>query len=224
MNDREFIELLNLYVDQEIGAEDASRLEAAVLGDPKRREIYDQYCRMQKACTQISEEMAAEAAEGGSTVVAFPQRRRWSLGPLIGGLAAAAAVALVFLNMRGPGVAKPEALGLAPASPVAVNTPLAGAVKESQDSMKPVFLIGHPASQAAAGRENGFLLTSLDSSGQVAQLNWIGDVRLAPVFSGTDRDFLLNPRTDLKAAVIADPQGGRDDPVPAEMAAFRFQR
>jgi len=43
MKDREFIELLNLYVDREISAEDALRLEREVATDPKRREVYDQY-------------------------------------------------------------------------------------------------------------------------------------------------------------------------------------
>ena len=54
MNDPEFISLLNLYVDREISPEDALRLESEVLKHPKRRDIYDQYCRMQKACTMLS--------------------------------------------------------------------------------------------------------------------------------------------------------------------------
>ena len=223
MNDREFIELLNLYVDHEISAEDALKLESVVLADPKRREIYDQYCRMQKACTMLSEEMAGAASDEASPVVAFPEQRRWNLGPLAAGLAAAAAVALVFVNSKGPVGQKPE--GLVASAPVAATTAAAGlAPAQAEDSMKPVFLIGRPASQATSGRDAGFLLASLDSSSEVTPLNWIGDVHLTPVFSATGKDFLLNPRTDLKAAVIADPRAGRDDQEPVEMTAFRFQR
>ena len=223
MNDREYIELLNLYVDHEISAEDALKLEAAVLADAKRREIYDQYCRMQKACTMLSKEMAETAADEVSPLAAFPEQHRWNFGPLAAGLAAAAAVVLVFVNMRGPGGQKRD--GLVSSAPVpAATAAVSNAQGQAQDSMKPVFLIGRPASQPSSGREGGFLLASLDSSPEVAQLNWIGDVHLTPVFSATGKDFLLNPRTDLKAAVIADPQAGRDDHEPVEMTAFRFQR
>ena len=50
MKDREFIQLLNLYVDREITADDARRLEIEVASSPERRKVYDQYCRIQKAC------------------------------------------------------------------------------------------------------------------------------------------------------------------------------
>ena len=92
MNDREFIELLNLYVDHEICAEDALRLEHEVATDPKRREVYDQYCRMQKACSMLSKELLESTAGQTSPVVAaFPRERRWGYGPLVAGLAAACA-------------------------------------------------------------------------------------------------------------------------------------
>ena len=56
MNDNEFIELLNLYVDREINPEDAVRLESEVVSNPKRRKIHDQYCRIQKACSMLSDQ------------------------------------------------------------------------------------------------------------------------------------------------------------------------
>ena len=39
MNDSEYIELLNLYLDHEISAADAARLEAEVQSNPARRRI-----------------------------------------------------------------------------------------------------------------------------------------------------------------------------------------
>ncbi len=46
---------------------------------------------------------------------------------------------------------------------------------------------------------------------------------MAPVVSSANADFILGPRADLKAAVMADPQA-RDGQEPVEMTAFRFQR
>ncbi len=60
MNDREFIELLNLYLDHEIAPADAARLEAEVRDNPERRRIYLEYCRMQKACALLAEDFATE--------------------------------------------------------------------------------------------------------------------------------------------------------------------
>jgi hypothetical protein len=205
MTDREFIELLNLYVDREIGAEDALRLESEVAADPRRREVYDQYCRIQKACSKLSEENYTDSlSQTDPSLVSFPADRRWRLGPFVGGMAAAAAVAVAIVGLRGRLV------------PVAANSALAAAgparaasVADVDVSMKPVFFVRPAPDQAPA---------------QLAQLSWIGDIRLAPVSTSANADFLLGQRADLKAAVLADPQGAREPQEPVEMTAFRFQR
>ena len=225
MKDREFIELLNLYVDHEISAEDALRLEAEVLSNPKRREVYDQYCSMQKACSLLAKDMGEDAApESSRNVVAFPSARGWRLGPVFAGLAAAAAVAIV-VGLRDRGLVKPETVTFAAPAQARVSAVAASVNAQAPaDSMKPVFLIGRSTLGADAARQGPVLLASADPSTQVAQFNWIGDVHMTPVFSTTGKDFLLNTKTDLKAAAISDPQGGREDQEPADMAAFRFQR
>jgi len=217
MNDREFIELLNLYVDHEISAEDALRLEAEVVADPKRREVYDQYCRMQKACAELSQQAAEPAGE--PQLVEFPPARGWRMGPVFGALAAAAAVAIV-VGLREKGGTRPETVTFS--NPASAR--VAPVAQVSSEAMKPVFLIGRSTAGADAGRQGAAVLGPVDASSRYAQLNWIGDVHMTPVFSTTGKDFLLNPKTDLKAAAIADPQSNRDDQEPAEMAAFRFQR
>lgn len=60
MKDSEFIELLNLYLDHEISADDAVRLEAEVQTHPARRRIYQDYCRMQKACKVLAQDFPTE--------------------------------------------------------------------------------------------------------------------------------------------------------------------
>jgi hypothetical protein len=225
MKDREFIELLNLYVDHEISAEDALRLEAEVASQPARREIYDQYCRMQKACSMLSEELIESAAgQANPSVVAFPHRRRWAFGPLAVGMAAAAACAVAVIGLRNRGVdlagaAPSAAVGPAKASPVAQPPALLAAT----DSMRPVFFAHRRADQVSQGADPALDLTA-DPSAQVAELNWIGDIHLAPVFPTANADFLLNTKSDPKAQAATDTQDNRENQEPAEMAAFRFQR
>ncbi len=68
MKDSEFIELLNLYLDHEISAADAARLEAEIRGNLERRRVYLQYCKMQQACRAIAADFAtADASDGIST-------------------------------------------------------------------------------------------------------------------------------------------------------------
>jgi hypothetical protein len=211
MNDREFIELLNLYVDREISAEDALRLETEVAIHPARREVYDQYCRIQKACSMLSEETySASMAQTDPSLLEFPEPRPWRLGPFLAGMAAAAAVAVAIVGIRGRFVPAAPSSALAAVGPARAAS-AAGDVDFSDErgSMKPVFYI-RPASDQA--------------SSQLAQLNWIGDIRMAPVATSANADFLLGPKADLKAAVMADPQAGRDTQEPVEMTAFRFQR
>jgi hypothetical protein len=88
-------------------------------------------------------------------------------------------------------------------------------------AMKPVLSVRNPNDAAPRGAR---LLTDLDPQTSLAQLNWIGDIHLAPVAPSAAADFLLNPKTDLKAGAMTDSQMSRDAQEPAEMTAFRFQR
>jgi hypothetical protein len=211
MNDREFLELLNLYVDREISAQDALRLEAEVAADPRRREVYDQYCRMQKACSRLSEETyTASLAQTDPSLITFPAPSAWRMAPFVAGMAAAAVVALAFVGLRNRVIPAAASAALASAGPERAHS-VADTPYRADDSsaMKPVFFVKASPEQAPA---------------QVAQLNWIGDIRMAPVASLADADFLMNPKADLKGAVMADPQAGRGTQEPVEMTAFRFQR
>jgi hypothetical protein len=94
MKESKFIELLNLYVDQQISPEDAALLEEEILRDLRRRKIYSQYCRMHRACgLALKQDQARNQAE--EKVVAFAEPRRSHWGYYVAGAAAAACVALV---------------------------------------------------------------------------------------------------------------------------------
>jgi hypothetical protein len=130
MKDQEFIEMLNLYLDHEISVEDAARLEAEVQRNPARYRVYREYCQMHKACALLSPAPAAEAP----AVATFESPSRTWVNPFaLGGLmAAAAAMAFVFLNQRP--VAAPAANGRASVAETPVAAP---APKESLASVSP---------------------------------------------------------------------------------------
>ena len=54
MSDHRFLELLNLYLDHELSETEAAELDTAVRSNPKRRQTYDEYCRLQRGCSLLS--------------------------------------------------------------------------------------------------------------------------------------------------------------------------
>ena len=99
MKESKFIELLNLYIDHQISPEEAARLEEEILQDPRRRQTYNQYCRMQRACTLVLDQFKSPvdgAGKAAGDIVGFEAtKRRFRWEYLATGLAAAASLALV---------------------------------------------------------------------------------------------------------------------------------
>ena len=61
MNERRFTELLNLYLDHQITAAEAAELEAAVHSSPARRRTFEEYCLLQRGCSQLGSNARAAA-------------------------------------------------------------------------------------------------------------------------------------------------------------------
>src|SRR5580658_8616121 len=95
MKESEFIELLNLYIDHEIGAEDSVRLEAEVVSNPKRRNVYRQYCCMHRACCALAEEARSIGAEAEPVAARPRSRSQWSAAIYSAGLMAAACFVVI---------------------------------------------------------------------------------------------------------------------------------
>ncbi len=101
MTNHKFTELLNLYLDNEISLEDAAILEAEIQQDPARRALYQQYCRIQKGCSQMADvfgeqgKLIAPAKISLKRKVSRSHFAPWATGL---GLAAAAGFALVLMN------------------------------------------------------------------------------------------------------------------------------
>lgn len=243
MKESRYIELLNLYVDQQISPEEAAELEAEVQRSPERRRLYAQYCRMHKGCTLLFEAershapktaaaiLAAERPAG--TVVAFPGN------PFVRGLYAAGAVAaaacVVLVAMRWSGSRGPAPAPLAGttvATTNAVSAPI-GLTVASDDVEIPVSI---PV--ASGPRSTPFKSVLVASAFQqrpadarvdfgdsaLTHLNWINRVDLKPVKAPSADDFRFNPNDSLAPTDnrTFGPREATDATV--EMTAFRLLR
>ena len=231
MKDTEFIELLNLYLDHEIPAADAVRLEAEVQGNAARRRVYQDYCRMQKACKLLAHDFQTDAASAGaSQVVAFDSEARPARGIglfALGAFAAAAAcLALIFgvhhRQSLGLGTAQPVVAQVEPATPSpapafaqVATTPLRREVAPSMLVSGPLLLT--PQTQA----DSVFTHASEQPDAQFA---WMYNVQLAPI---QPRIPVEDMRFDARPSLRPDGRAlGKRPPVPDDgpMSAFRFER
>jgi anti-sigma factor RsiW len=139
MKENRFIELLNLYIDRQITAEETAELEAEIQANPKRQAVYRQYCQIHSATKLVYESFRAVATEQPAAPTGRPgvvelfetrrRRRNWA-AYTVGFAAAAACLAIVFVRQ---GSSQPAAAEVAVAKPrpavvVAAATPVAPAV------------------------------------------------------------------------------------------------
>lgn len=128
MKDCEFLELLNLYLDHEIAPADAARLEAEVRSSPERRRTYVQYCRMQKACSLLAAEFAADRPAPRHETAG--QRLGWAAAGFASFGVVAAGLAVAFVLWQRAPVAQPAtgpALAVVSTAPVEPMRGLAAA-------------------------------------------------------------------------------------------------
>ncbi len=201
MKESKFVELLNLYIDQEINPEEAAILEEEIQRDPARRRVYLQYCRMHRASTVLFESFRSENMPAGGKlgeaaraaaekVVAFPTLapRRSSRWVYAAGLAAAACVAFVLVRRSTVEKTRPDVgpqLAQNVATPVrsvpvrpAVVSPEAFAVTVApmpRREFTPVFVSRGLASQEMMPNA----ATLLDT--HRAALEWMQQIKLTPV-------------------------------------------
>lgn len=207
MKDSEFIELLNLYLDHEISAADAARLEAEVQNNPARRKVYEQYCRMQKACKVLAADFTADEAVAAreerkvvpfnaASAAAARQRRMGSFYTIGTFAAAAACVAIIFVGRNRQAQAE-QATTLARQAPAPIEATVATGTSAAN---RPMVIASAPAAapRVVAPREAAHTLVSdsLLLTGKThtealmaaalqqqaeAQFAWISNLQLAPI-------------------------------------------
>ena len=245
MKESKFVELLNLYIDQEINPSEAELLEEEIQRDPARRRVYLQYCRMHRASAVLFESFRSDNVPAGNKlaeaaraadekVVAFPtlSPRRTSRWVYAAGLVAAAAcVAFVFVHRPAVNPTRPNDGTLltqnaaAPAQPAKVQTaavsPEAFAptlVPMVRREFTPV-LVTHTFAAAQDLPANAAALLA----GYPATLEWMQRIQLPPVqnLSLDTLVFEIQPtlRQDQRTYRSSLPVQGN-----VEKASFEFQR
>jgi hypothetical protein len=220
MKDSEFIELLNLYLDHEIDAEDVGRLEAEVNSGPERLQIYRQYCRMHKACAGLADRFGDGAEPARGWAIAARAGSSWRGYGAAGVLAAACAAVAVVAIWRG-GVKAPPASGPAPQGyayatskglPVVVN-PGYGSELQPVLTLRSFDLpVGAPGS-----------VTLVSGSDQDDVLAWLARAQEPTVQHIPFKQvFRAQPMLITPGASAAQSSASTDGQ--AELAAFRFQR
>ena len=123
MRDSRFIELVNLYIDRQITAEETAELEAEMQGNPRRRAVYRQYCQLHRATKQVYDRFRAHATDpqaaapaGRAGIADFENRPRSNRIHYVGGLVAAACLALVFIRYNSSSQPSAETLARVEAS------------------------------------------------------------------------------------------------------------
>jgi len=226
MKESEFIELLNLYLDHEISAEDAARLEAEVASDPAHRRIYRQYCQMDRACSQLADQFQGTIPAADEVVARARARRNWTGGVYAAGLAAAACIAAVaILRMRSQA---PQPAATAPAQVAVASVPSAdrsdcrAALAVYDRQLQPVLAIHEFFLNNADGAAGPALLTGTNQNDPLA---WVARMQAAAAPSVPANGFIFSPSPVMIAPDSRAP--ARQAPglqAPVEMAAFRFQR
>jgi hypothetical protein len=249
MNDSEFFELLNLYLDHEISTVDAGRLEREVQSNPERRRIYQEYCRMQKACTMLAKDFVTpEVTPGEQKVVAFGPQPSWKPGVLTGAglLAAAACVALIMVN-RSAVVVPPSAgaaslvvqdRGTGFQTGMSVDAKLVDGSDNdfsrgatiSRTVTIPVTLRSELPQTAVVAR--GLVLSTNFAFSQQAennpsssQLDWISGLQIAPMPQAKldDLRFEVRPAAGSQNSVFHSGKRPAQQGI-VEMTAFQFQK
>lgn len=244
MNEERFIELLNLYVDHQLSREEAAELETELRSNPKRRNTYQQYCRMQKACSRLFEHERTQApaslalvkalAAADRKIVGFPMQSVWRgrFVTISGFAAAAACVALVFMAQNKPAVDTPMAQSITvPAetksAPIAAVQPVTipaaeqnvAAVTESERQYYSVL----PARKTNSLHVDSSNLIFAQSR-QDRALDWMKQVDIKPLkltkFEDLNADGRTNSDSNARVFLTRSPSVQEE----TEMTVFEFRR
>jgi hypothetical protein len=230
MKDNRFIELLNLYIDRQITADETAELEAELQRNPKRQAVYRQYCQIHTATKQVyasfrasAENPATETTQTGVIELFESRRRRAHWAYYAGGMAAAACLALVFfrLSPTAETVTPLATVNSKPATVVAVSAPTVSAATASAQELVPAAASLHET--PATNPNYSAMLAVLREQDEERSFSnaRLQAGRLQPLFD----DSLFD---SVRASSIQDQRVFRSHQATpaqqAEFSAFQFQR
>jgi hypothetical protein len=244
--------LLNLYLDHEISAADAVRLENEIRHNAERRQVYREYCRMQQACRILASEVAEAGVTSGAKAKVVPIRdvgggpsRRSAFYFAGSAVAAAACIAFAFVSLRNrtmdPVPSLPAGASSTISSNIANTPPVSVAATGNTNLDAPVrglvapgdWQTGAPATRLSLMR--GSLVLSSGNQAEpmdgvaiaqpmeMDQLAWMRNFQLVAVRQPAEIDQLRFITAPASLRPEARRLGGRSESeAAAEWAAFRF--
>jgi len=236
MNDKKFIELLNLYVDREISSEEAAALEQAIASSPERRKVYLQYCRIHKASVMLAESYKSDSIPEGSIlgraasdadrkIAAYPSRQSrgpaWAWFTGLGVAAAAACVALV--------VVRNEGASMAPIAPRDVTFTQTELTSNLQTVSTPIPITSVTAANRERAKVGMFVnaQASMDemvfAGSNAERLAWMDGVQLPVLHPVAPDKLVFEAKQPGRSDQRVFRTGGTAD-AKVEMTAFEFQK
>lgn len=219
MRDNRFIELVNLYIDRQITAEETAELEAEMQANPRRRAIYKQYCQLHTATKQVyagfraSSTTAQTEAPAGRVIRAeFARRRRIHWVNYAGAFAAAACLALVFVRYSAGSASKETAASNQAPAPVQV-----AAVTPANAAPMPAAIPGN--SSAVEQKYPQLLKAMLKEEQRALAAREVQPSEIPSLFD----DGVFDARPVLPAGNSQRVFRGKQTPKEAQFTAFEFQ-
>lgn len=234
MKDNRFIELLNLYIDRQITAEETAELESEIQSSPQRQAVYRQYCQIHTATKQVyasfrassTDQPAVEPGHTGVIELFESRRRRTTWIHYAGGLTAAACLALALVRYQSSTApaqtplvaAKPQSVMVA-ATPIAPVAPVAVTVEPSPGLMTLRNAVNTAPDYTA------MLAALREQDEERAFSNERVYVSAAPSLFGDGVFETKQTLTSQDQRVFRSRQNSSSSPAPqAEFSAFQFQR
>lgn len=228
MKESKFIELLNLYIDQQISPEEVARLEEEIIANPRRRRTYQQYCRMHRACTLVFAQYSPHAEHAAETdwrsddrIEFRPRRTWWRWGQYAAGVAAMGCLAV---------------LGTRVYLHVARTAPPPATVAKTAPTPAPTVAAAVPVATLPAGRfvaQRLYLTSPMDSERGASLVLTSTPARVTPLpvaqngsasSRPTIEQFVFQPDATTPVDNTLVFRGRSSANATEEMAAYQFQR
>lgn len=222
MNQDRFIELLNLYVDNEISTQEALELEMEIQSDASRRQVYEQYCRMQRASVLLFENARSQAPRSPALARALQRADRqvsgtstpfWTKTATFVTFATAACFAVVAVHFNQPAKTSQPAVAVTPLAPAEAAPTVAAT------ATAPVELFSAKAFSLDYNTEGASY-----SADKVDYLKWTDQVQFRPISKVNPQSVVFAPNGESTTtaedpaaapAVTAEPT--------QEMTAIQFK-
>lgn len=227
MKESRFIELLNLYIDQQISPEEAEELEKEIGRSPAHYRTYLQYCRMHRACVmlfenfQVSPDPLAQAKdEADGKVMAFPGRRfhvRRVAG--VAGLAVAAAcIGFVAVTQVNQQVATAPAAKPLANEVVQVNVPAESFRVAAADAP-----LRSPEFRTVFTAKKNYPTQNREAA-DPSRMEWMNRIELSPMETASNQPAMFSTPAESAPADLRFRQVRSANPSAVEMTAFEFQQ